>query len=159
MGHYETAQICLNGHVITSGVETSPNMVKKYCPECGAPTTAKCEHCNTGIHGYYHMDGVVSLYNYSPPSYCHNCGKPYPWTETRIETARLLVQEDEQLSSTDKEILTSSIPDLLTETPKTKLATTRYKKLISKAVNVTGQGLRDLLVDLVSESVKKSLWP
>ncbi len=157
--HYETAQICLNGHVITSGIETSPNMIKKYCPQCGAPSTTKCEYCDTGIHGYYHMDGVVNFSSYSPPSYCHNCGKPYPWTERRIEAANLLIQEDEQLSPEDKEILTSSVTDMLTESPKTQLAVTRYKKLVSKAVKVTGQGLRDLLIDVLSESVKKSLWP
>lgn len=76
-----------------------------------------------------------------------------------IETARLLIQEDMQLSEVDKEILNLSIADLLTETPKTKLATMRYKKYILKAMNITVQGLRDLLVDLVSESVKKALWP
>lgn len=159
MGHYETAQICLNGHVITSSIEISPNLAKNYCPHCGAPTTSKCDYCSDRILGHYRIPGAIVPTYYSPPSYCHNCGEPYPWTTRTIETASLLIQEDEQLSSEDKETLASSIIDLLTESPKTQLAITRYNKFVSKAVQITGQGLRDLLIDIVSESVKKSLWP
>lgn len=32
---YDTAQICLNGHVVTSMSETVPQRMRKFCEQCG----------------------------------------------------------------------------------------------------------------------------
>ena len=53
-GWYDTAQICMNGHVINSMSISHPEHNKKFCDKCGAPTTTNCPKCNTPIKGHYH---------------------------------------------------------------------------------------------------------
>lgn len=91
--------------------------------------------------------------------YCYQCGKPYPWTETIIKASLDLLWMDEDLSSEQKDVLKNTIPDLIVETPVTPVAVARYKKYISKASSFISNALYQLLVDVVSESVKKSLFP
>jgi hypothetical protein len=160
MGTYRVAQICINGHVINDSADEFSERNKKFCSYCGQPTIMNCPSCKESIRGFYYVSGVISLSHiYSEPSFCHNCGKPYPWTESKLNAAQELISEDERLSKEDKETLSLALPDLVTDTPKTQLAATRFKKLISKAVSATGEGLKQILVDIVSESAKKMLWP
>ena len=49
--YYETAQVCINGHVITSGIESSKLDMQKFCEDCGKPTIIKCDYCKTRIRG------------------------------------------------------------------------------------------------------------
>lgn len=157
---YDVAQICLNGHVISSFVKNFPQHSKKYCDKCGAETITKCLNCNSEIQGYYHVSGVISArHSYSVPAFCYNCGKPFPWTESKIQTARELAQEIENLSDDEKRILTQSIDDIVKDSPRTPLAATRFKKIISKASKGAATALRDILVDIVTEAAKKTLWP
>jgi hypothetical protein len=43
-------------------------------------------------------------------------------------------------------------------TPKTTLAVTKYKTYIKKAGTEVAKRLKDILIELVSETVKKSIW-
>jgi len=36
MGYFTQAQICMNGHTITSDVVRSPEMKESFCPQCGS---------------------------------------------------------------------------------------------------------------------------
>jgi hypothetical protein len=85
------------------------------------------------------------------------CGKPYPWTETALETARELIQELE-LSQEDKDTLEGTIDDLVTDSPKTQVAAMRFKRLVLKAGHGMLQVFRDILVDVASETAKKAIW-
>ncbi len=51
MGWHDTAQICLNGHVITTHANTSPDLMQKHCDKCGEPTITKCPNCKSDIRG------------------------------------------------------------------------------------------------------------
>lgn len=156
MGYYQTGQVCLNGHAITSDV--SSGLKQSFCSNCGAATITKCPHCNSSIHGSYCEPGVVTIgRKYKPAAYCYNCGKPYPWTEKAIENTVLLIQEDEELSNILKESLTSSLPDVLVETPGTNLAVVRMKKAFATAGKFTADALRQFAIDFGCELVKKSL--
>ncbi len=53
-GRYDTAQICMNGHIINSMSKSHPEHNKEFCDKCGARTITKCPHCNTPIRGHYH---------------------------------------------------------------------------------------------------------
>ena len=44
-----------------------------------------------------------------------------------------LTQELSELSDEEKDILRNSLPDLIKETPKTKVAESRFKRIMSKA--------------------------
>jgi hypothetical protein len=156
--YYDTAQICLNGHVINTMAASSPQSNQKYCAECGAQTITVCPECNSPLRGYYHVPGVIGFFDYNKPSYCHNCGKPYPWTIASLEAARELADELEKLSAEERQQLKDSFPDLVKNTPKTVVAETRFKKLMKKAGAEAYDGMKSILIDVVSEAVKKSVF-
>lgn len=77
--YYDTAQICLNGHVVNTMATSSPQSNQKHCAECGAQTITGCPACTAAIRGHYHMPGVIGFLDYQKPAYCHNCGNAFPW--------------------------------------------------------------------------------
>ena len=100
-GWYDTAQICINGHVVNWMSKSHPEHNKKYCDKCGALTINTCPNCNAPMRGYYHeahgayeeIDTMVNeilnpppktILDYSKPrGFCPDCSKPYPWTEAK----------------------------------------------------------------------------
>ena len=156
---YDVAQICLNGHVINASAKEYPQFNNKFCDKCGAATITNCLNCNSEIQGEYHAEGVISISHYTAPTFCPNCGKPYPWTEARTQAAHELAQELENISDGDKEILTQSINEIVKDSPKTTLAATRFKKILSKTSIPIINAFKDILIDIVSETAKKFLWP
>lgn len=155
---YRTAQICLNGHVITKDLELSPELASKFCPNCAQATISACE-CGEPIRGRYHIPDVFVLSSdYSAPAYCHACAKPFPWTSRSLDAARELIAEMDNLSDDEKEQLSRSLDDLLVDTPKTQVAAVRFKKFATKAGSTMGGALRDILVDVMSEAAKKAVF-
>jgi hypothetical protein len=90
-GYYETPQVCINGHVITSGIESSKLDMQKFCEDCGKPTIIKCHDCKTRIRGSYRSPNVVLITEYIVPKFCYKCGRPFPWTKAKIDAARDLL--------------------------------------------------------------------
>jgi hypothetical protein len=156
MGEYDVAQICVNGHIINPRFQTNPAHNSKFCPKCGAETTSVCT-CGAWIRGDYIVRGVP-VKKLSIPAFCHSCGKPYPWTCSAIAAARLLAEEMDGLSPAEQEQLKLSLDDILRETPQTPVAISRFKKLAMKAKHEGASALRAILIDIVSESVKKAIW-
>jgi hypothetical protein len=156
--YYDTAQICLNGHVVNTMAASSPQSNQKHCTECGSQTITACPECNSTIRGYYHVPGVIGFFDYDKPAYCYNCGKPFPWTVSGLEAASELADELDGLSQEEKQQLKESFPDLVRNTPKTVVAETRFKKLMKKAGAEAYDGMKSILVDVVSEAVKKSIF-
>lgn len=155
--YYETAQVCLNGHMITSGIESSPEMAQKYCSDCGAPTITRCPACDAPIRGYHHIPGVISISQTKVRSYCHECGAPYPWTKAKLEAATELVQMS-NLSEEEKNALVADLPALSSDTPRTKVAVVKWKRFLDNTTSTIKQALRDILVDIASETAKKALF-
>ncbi len=52
-----------------------------------------------------------------------------------------------------------SLDDIVRDTPKTTVAATRFKRILAKAGTGAGQAFRDILVDVISETAKKMIWP
>ncbi len=163
MGDFGIAQICLNGHVATSK-SNDTDIKQKFCSSCGQSITCTCQKCNTPIKGSYRevsqIDPPYSYSNalYHKPSYCYNCGTAFPWTQSAAEAANELIDFAEQLSESEKVDLKKSIGDLIQDTPKTAIAEVKFKKYALKAGGEIAKGLKDILIDLVSETVKKSIW-
>ncbi len=155
----DTAQICLNGHVINTSFHESPEFNKKFCSECGLATITACPDCEFRIAGYLNMPGHVSLLAYRRPAYCENCGKPYPWTDAHLRAARQLAYESTELGTDDKDLLADSLDDLVRDTPRTPVAIQRVKRVLGKVAPGVAEGFRSILVDVVSEAVRKSIWP
>ena len=158
MGEYNTAQVCLNGHMINSMAKTRTERNQDFCDKCGARTITKCPHCNVSIRGYYDTSGFSGLEPEIPPSFCYNCGKPYPWTETKLRAGQELVEEFDKLTGKEKDILQKSLGEIIRDTPQTAVATMRFKKLVAKAGGEAAKTLKNLLVDVVRETVKKTIW-
>ena len=153
---YDTAQICLNGHMINSSSVESPQFSKDFCTTCGKSTITQCPNCKTPIRGYYH--GGAS-FEPDVPHFCHGCGQSYPWTAARIEAAQELASELDGLDDHERKLLAGTIDDIVRDSPKTTVAATRFKKIIAKSGKVAIDSFKEILVDVVSETAKKMLWP
>ena len=153
---YETAQVCLNGHVITQFVESHPEETKKFCDKCGEATTSVCPKCSKPVHGFYHHPRVGHSIT-KAPAFCHECGSAYPWTERQFAATKELANE---IFTPEESIqVQQSLENIVRETPNTPVAIVRFKKLMSKAGQTVASGFRDILVDVVSEAIKKQIWP
>jgi len=174
---YDTAQICIKGHTVNLMSVSCPEHNRKFCDRCGAPTITKCQNCNVSINGFYHegtadefdIEGMIEEIVNPPPnithdyttvqSFCPHCGNPYPWTEARLKAAQELADEIDNLSPEECDLLKKSIDDIVRDTPQTTVAATRFKRLVAKAGKVAADGLKDILVDIASETAKKLIWP
>lgn len=160
MGYYDVAQICLNGHTITRSARTSPEFTKKFCGKCGEATIAACQACNEPIQGEYHVPDVAFLgFNPPPPpSFCHACGKPYPWTQRRLDAAKALAEEFDGLSTDDRNLLKQSLDDLHHDGPQTQVAAARFKKIMSKVGKESYSAMKEIIVGVLSEAARKSVF-
>jgi hypothetical protein len=177
---YDTAQICINGHIINWMSIDKPEYNKHFCEKCGAVTITNCQHCNAIIKGYryagrftmeefnksiveklHSIPDVALTYNTSlkRPSFCPDCGKPYPWTEAKLKAAKELSDEFENLSPEERNLLKNNLDDIVRDTPETPVAATRLKRLISKIGKPAAGALKDIIVDIASEAAKKVIWP
>ena len=154
---YDVAQICLNGHVINSMVKAQPEHNADFCDKCGQAAITNCQQCQKEIRGYYHIPRV-SGHGYAKPAFCVACGSPFPWTESKLKAAKELSDELD-LSIEDISKLKESLGDLVKDTPKTTVAATRFKKIMSKAGKSAGDGFRKILIDVITEAAKKIIWP
>lgn len=148
------AQICSNGHVL---INRHPSDDNEYCEICGAKMLSKCPNCNSTFREW-HYNGVTVLgsVKYERPNYCKSCGKAYPWTEAALQSTALLIQEEE-LSEQLKVSLVESLPDIITETPKTNLAVVRVKNVLQVPVNLLLMQSANLLSILVV-NLPKITW-
>ena len=146
---------CLNGHTLVS-----PNWITQaeYCEQCGAKMIDKCPECDYPINewDFGHIP-VLGTPHYFRAAYCKHCGKPYPWTKSAIEAAIELVEEEDELDSILKEKLVSSLPDIISDTPKTQIAVVRFKKGLLSAGKFTADALRQFVIDFGCELAKKQL--
>lgn len=160
MDVYDVAQICLNGHVSNSGYNTRSYDNKDFCEKCGAPTIVSCSKCGNPIRGSSTnpFTGIAQKY-FIVPVFCEHCGSPYPWTVTAIEAAKELAYELELLEEQEQTALANTIDDLVQESPKTQVAAVRFKRLMLKAGERVGALFKDILTDVLSETIKKTIFP
>lgn len=159
MGHYDTAQICLNGHVINANFNEFPTENAAHCSKCGESTITQCPSCKTEIRGSHYVEGVAGFWGkLRAPACCHKCGKTYPWTEKRILAAKQLADEYDELSSDDKEKLKGSLDDLFRESAMTEVAGFLFKKIMKKVRKESYEGMKNIFTDIASEAVKKFIF-
>jgi hypothetical protein len=151
---YDTALVCLNGHKINSSSTRLPQFNTKHCEECGEPGITGCPSCQTPIRGSYW--GGLSV-GYDVPRHCHGCGKRYPWTERAVQSAGDLILLSSKLTPSEKEDFTRAVGDITTDTPASKAAAQKIKIYSAKAGREIAQGVRDIAVNIASETLKKIL--
>lgn len=151
---FRDAQICCNGHVVSS----SKKDIEKFCSQCGSATISECQNCNASIRGREYEPGVIAVYPYTVPAYCYNCGAPYPWTKAKFEAMKELIEFDSELSAEEKSYMSDNLEDLTVDTPKTKVVATKFNIFLRKVGSVTASAIRDILVDIASETAKKIIF-
>ncbi len=158
MGYFDTAQICLSGHVVNSTVRKNPEFNRNHCGKCGETTITSCPSCRHDIEGEYHVENlkVVSISTMSAPLFCHNCGKAFPWTERHSQTAIELFLE-ESMPEDDNRVFAESVSQIAKDTPEAKLASARIKKLLGKIGTSTAACIRDALVKVACDTIKDSI--
>jgi hypothetical protein len=154
MSSYDTAQICLNRHIINTSIEDSPPD-QVYCSTCGATTITECPKCHAQLRGFCHDSDFIELVKAT--AYCYHCGKPYPWTESALKSANLIIQEAENFSEKEKATLVESLPDIIAETPKTILAISRTQRFLKAVGGFSADAIRQFAIDFGCEFAKKQL--
>jgi len=159
MGTYRVAQICWNGHCITDSANANPELCADFCRKCGAKTTTYCPLCKEYIRGEYYVPEVLLLgaRKFRAPAYCHKCGAAYPWTQASLDAAKTLILEDENTTQEEQNKLIEVLPALLVDSPNSQLAESRLKRFLSKAGPFIAEGIRDIIVGIAAETIKKSM--
>jgi hypothetical protein len=154
------AQICLNGHVVTTRAEVVPyKLLRPFCSKCGKETFVKCPHCQKTIRGAWPPDEIDFAQGpvFEFPHFCPECGAPYPWTAGRIQAAKELAAELDGLSDEEREQLVGSLEDLIGDGPRTSLAATRFTRLMSKANGTGVPVFEEMVAELASSAAKRAL--
>lgn len=157
--HYQIAQICINGHVVNSTLESAEQSEGKYCSSCGMKTITRCQNCKNGIQGeFYNPDVAVIGFEFPAPPFCIHCGKPFPWTESGLSAAKEYAEELMNLTPEEKETLKKSIDDIVRDSARTNIAVVRFKRLVSKGGAEASNVLRSILVNLATQGAKDAIW-
>ena len=153
-GHYKTAQICMNGHVLTENF-AAENIATNYCETCGAKTITQCQSCGANIRGYFQYDGIAICAHYTRPNFCYNCGKPYPWAEEAMVAAKELAMESEELTEKDADDLEAAMADIMQDGPRTEVASVKIKKIAKKAGSTIGGAIEKIAINVATEAAKQ----
>lgn len=153
-GGYDVAQVCLNGHVINARSEGYPEKNAKFCPDCGEGTITTCQDCSKKIRG--EPTDVFSIgFTFPAPNYCRECGKPYPWTQRKIEAFRELV-DVLSLNKDYKTVMLDGITDIVRDTPRTEVVCVKFSRIISKLKQQEPQ-LISMLSNIATDRAKELL--
>lgn len=152
---YYVQVTCTNGHVADNFHKGGD--YQRWCGHCGKQTIIACPSCGGPLRGSY-RDMAVSR---EPDAYCLHCGKALPWTESKLDAVREIAKLVDGLTDNDRKILNDILPDLISteETPNTQIATLKMKSLIKKGGKVFAESVQKIIVDVISETAKKTLFP
>jgi hypothetical protein len=140
------AQICTAGHVRHCDGHTFKE--GEYCKECGSSCIDACPHCGEPIHGTVIYQAAS---DYQRPSFCHACGRPYPWMEERLRTARELLDQDDKLTEDDRQSLWPDLQYVMSN-PRADLVPAK-RKLIDIKLGKATDWVREALLDLTAKTI------
>lgn len=153
------ALACINGHLLN--VIASPTLPPgvRFCKACGAELITVCQACSTPITEFQSpAPGIPAPFGRRLPAFCHSCGQPYPWTKLKLAAAQDLIEERAALKPHEREALKKSLEDLVRETPQMPVAKLRFKRFVTKLGVEAAETLKALLIDVLSEAVRKEIW-
>ena len=147
---YDVQQVCENGHQITDCYNIYPERRKKFCQKCGAATLTACPGCGAEIQGAQvkaderHFDFTgdcqkmirADPFDVDVPSYCPDCGKPYPWTQKKITAAIQNLVEFGDLNEEEKKTIDQDVENIAKDVPDTELSARRIKRIWERGKSV-----------------------
>jgi hypothetical protein len=87
------------------------------------------------------------------PVFCEKCGKPFPWTESRLEAARDLAGQLD-LDIPERTLLEKIVRD----TPRAPVEAVRFKSIVEKAKPWALGAFKEILFGVVGEGMKQMIW-
>lgn len=154
---YDVQQVCNNGHKITGRYVERPEDRQKRCPNCGEITTVACPNCGKEIRGdriEEELNGCIeSVKRVRVPSYCANCGKPYPWTERKIRAAIQTFAEFGNLDESEKKTIDQDVVNIARDVPEAELSARRIKRIWEKC----SRAGYEVIMELASRTAAKIL--
>lgn len=158
MSSYRIAQVSLNGHTVTKAADRVPALQERFCSKCGEKTIMECLSCSSPIRGQYETEGVLVLGSlFQAPAFCHACGEPFPWTKKRVWAAVELVKEGD-VSGHELTQFERDVENLTKDSPETSVASIRFNRVMAKVGTSIAAGVKEVLIDVVSEAAKKAIW-
>jgi hypothetical protein len=154
---YDIAQICLSGHLINCFSDGQIDRNTDFCETCGEKTITRCPTCESPIRGGTVAPQISSLMK--APSYCIFCGSSFPWLAARLAAAEELADIVDEFTADDKRVIANSLKDIVRDTARTQVAALKFKGLAAKAGGNIATAFRDILVEVASETAKKTIWP
>lgn len=76
----------------------------------------------------------------------------------KVDAAAELVESSGILSSMELAQFRADLSDLTRESPRLQIASVRFKQIMAKVGSVIAGGVRDIVVDVLSEAAKKAVW-
>lgn len=157
--NYDPAQICEKGHLINGFSVREPQHNKKFCDKCGAKVIAACNDCGAIIKGGYWTSKMPPiLHNYKVPKFCDNCGKPYPWIDASVAGVKDLLNTINGISDKEKGEFIEDLNNIIRENPNTENSSNKVKKFLSNAGKEIADGVKSLIVEIVAETAKRTIW-
>src|SRR5260370_39763184 len=153
----DVAQVCRSGHLVLSSLQRFPQFRKSFCEDCGAPSIDQCQTCRWPIAGRGPNSWMGGGGPFRPPIYCGECGNPFPWTATALAAAKEYADDLDQLSVEEKDALKGTFVDLTSDTARTPLAASRFKKFTNKMGPIAGGILQKIIENVLTEAAKKSM--
>jgi hypothetical protein len=148
---FHAGHICRKGHVHSTDGK-NPLAEGEHCQLCGNAVITACPCCEAPIRG----QDLWLKHEYVRPSFCYKCGRPYPWQEERLDTARELLYHDDKLTLDDRTKLWELLKDVMSN-PTDDLVPAKRRLIdfnLAKAGQVTKDVLTELIVKTIAEIVK-----
>jgi hypothetical protein len=162
---YFVLQVCLKGHLIqehfrgelNEHLQTPLRGLERFCSQCGSKTIAHCPNCHREIRN----ESLESLLSAIPsptqlPSFCIDCGSPYPWVQWKIDTISGLIDQAEG-DKGEAQDLKDLLPSIVRETSETPLAIARWKGFLNSVVPSIREAFIKNLAQVGLEIVLKKL--
>jgi hypothetical protein len=149
---YYVAQICVRGHVVDAFGSPSVG----YCGQCGANVITCCSKCNKSLLGYHVTSLPTSSINV--PSFCEKCGKPFPWMEDKLNTAKELLYHLEDISPDEKSSLWELLDYVLsTDSDLLKPKAILFREKLKSAGKRLSSEAKEALYSIVAKAVAEKM--
>ena len=160
--YYDVAQVCLGGHMVTITAWRHPSTTSPFAPRVAGRRPRSARTVRSPSKGSTRCLTAVrcSLGSQVPSAARTSATLAVPPIHGLPRLSRApncWLRNSTCFDQPDRHAL-ALIPDLVHEGPRTAAATERFRRLVSKAGEAVPELMKDLLVNVAAESVRKALW-
>ena len=150
---WTTAQICENGHKITSDAEGMNS--QRFCSQCGAKTISCCPSCSSRIRGKkIPVDSGRMPFpsdSFSRPNFCVDCGEQFPWIKANIDRAIKIAQASEEFNPDEIENIRILMPYAVNDSSRTEEAGAFFGAMVSRLKGTVKNQMQNALFEFATK--------